>query len=89
MILYASAFALVAASAAVALTLYRLLVGPAPVDRILALDTLAINAIALIMLTGIIWSTPIYFEAAMLFAMVGFLTTIAFCKYLTRGNVME
>jgi multicomponent K+:H+ antiporter subunit F len=89
MIGYASAFAVIAASAAIALTLYRLLAGPAPVDRILALDTLAINAIALIMLGGIVWGTTMYFEAAMLFAMVGFLATIAFCKYLLRGNVME
>lgn len=89
MIYYASAFALLAVSAATVLTLYRLLAGPAAVDRILALDTLAINAIALIVLAGIFWGTPLYFEAAMLFAMVGFLTTVAFCKYLMRGNVME
>jgi multicomponent K+:H+ antiporter subunit F len=89
MIFYASSFAVLAASAATALALYRLLAGPAPVDRILALDTLAINAIALIMMAGIFWGTPMYFEAALLFAMVGFLTTVAFCKYLMRGNVME
>lgn len=89
MIFYASSFALVAACAASGFALYRLLVGPAPVDRVLALDTLAINAIALIMMAGIFWGTPMYFEAALLFAMVGFLTTVAFCKYLMRGNVME
>jgi multicomponent K+:H+ antiporter subunit F len=89
MIGYALAFALAAAAAATLLTLWRLVVGPAAVDRILALDTLAINAIAMIVLAGILWSTPLYFEAAMLFAMVGFLTTVAFCKYLMRGNVME
>jgi multicomponent K+:H+ antiporter subunit F len=89
MIGYALAFALAAAAAATLLTLWRLVLGPAAVDRILALDTLAINAIAMIVLAGILWSTPLYFEAAMLFAMVGFLTTVAFCKYLMRGNVME
>ena len=89
MITYALAFAVAAVSAALALNLYRLVVGPAAVDRILALDTIAINAIALIVLSGIIWRTQIYFEAAVLFAMVGFLSTIAFCKYLLRGNVME
>jgi multicomponent K+:H+ antiporter subunit F len=85
----ALAFAWLAAMAAVLLSLFRLLAGPAVVDRILALDTLAINAIAMIMLAGITWGTAVYFEAAMLFAMVGFLTTIAFCKYLLRGNIME
>lgn len=89
MIAHALAFALAAASAATALTLWRLVAGPSAVDRILALDTLAINAIAIIVLAGIAWSSSLYFEAAMLFAMVGFLTTVAFCKYLTRGNVME
>ena len=77
------------ASAAVALTLYRLAVGPDVLDRILALDTLVINAIALIVLVGIWFRTPMYFEGALLFAMVGFLTTVAFCKYLLRGNVIE
>lgn len=89
MIEYALAFAVVAASASIALNLYRLTVGPAAVDRILALDTMVINAISLIMLAGIAWNTPMYFEAAMLFAMVGFLATIAFCKYILRGNVIE
>ena len=89
MIEYALIFALAAVSTAVALNLYRLIAGPSAVDRILALDTVVINAIALIMLAGIVWKTQMYFEAAMLFAMVGFLATIAFCKYLLRGNVME
>ena len=89
MIFYAATFAVLAASVASALTLWRLLYGPGAVDRVLALDTLVINAIALIVLAGIFWGTPMYFEAAMLFAMVGFLTTVAFCKYLARGNLME
>ncbi len=89
MIAYATTFAIAAVSAASLLTLYRLVVGPDAVDRILALDTLAINAIALIVLAGITWETSLFFEAAMLFAMVGFVTTVAFCKYLMRGNVME
>lgn len=89
MIAYASLFALAAAAAATLLTLVRLLAGPAPVDRVLALDTLAVNAIALIVLAGLFWGSPLYFEAALLFAMVGFVTTVAFCKYLTRGNIME
>lgn len=89
MIEYALTFAVAAASASIALNLYRLAAGPAAVDRILALDTMVINAIALIMLAGIVWSTSMYFEAAMLFAMVGFLATIAFCKYILRGNVIE
>lgn len=74
---------------AIALTLYRLAVGPDATDRVLALDTLVIEAIALIVLGGIAYGTAMYFEAAFLFAMVGFVTTVAFCKFLLRGNVIE
>jgi multicomponent K+:H+ antiporter subunit F len=78
-----------AAAAAAGLAAWRLAVGPDILDRILALDTLVINAIALIVVAGIWFRTTLYFEVALLFAMVGFLTTTAFCKYLLRGNVIE
>ncbi|WP_230530036.1 K+/H+ antiporter subunit F [Microvirga roseola] len=71
------------------LALFRLVRGPDVLDRVLALDTLVINIIALIVVIGLWFRTSMYFEAALLFAMVGFLTTVAFCKYLLRGNVIE
>jgi multicomponent K+:H+ antiporter subunit F len=71
------------------LSVYRLALGPDILDRVLALDTLAINAIALIVVVGLWYRSTMYFEAALLFAMVGFVTTVAFCKYLLRGNVIE
>lgn len=89
MIQIACLIALAAISAAIVLNLYRMAVGPDVTDRILALDTLVINAIGLIVLLGIIYGTTMYFEAALLIAMVGFVTTVAFCKYLLRGNVIE
>jgi multicomponent K+:H+ antiporter subunit F len=89
MIEIASAIALIAIGVSVLLNLYRLLIGPDVTDRILALDTMVINSIGLIVLMGILFATTMYFEAALLFAMVGFLTTVAFCKYLLRGNVIE
>jgi multicomponent K+:H+ antiporter subunit F len=58
-------------------------------DRLLALDTMVTNAITLIIAGGIAWGTTMYFEGAVLFAMVGFVGTIAFCKYLIRGNIIE
>ncbi len=79
----------VAISAAALLNLYRLAAGPDVLDRVLALDTLVINAIALVVVAGIWFASPVYFEAGLLFAMVGFLSTVAFCKYLLRGNVIE
>jgi multicomponent K+:H+ antiporter subunit F len=89
MIATACVFALVVISISMMLNLYRLVAGPGVLDRALALDTMTINAIALIMVLGIWLGTTIYFEAALLFAMVGFLSTVAFCKYLLRGNVIE
>jgi multicomponent K+:H+ antiporter subunit F len=89
MIAVASTIALAAIAVAMLLNLYRLFRGPDAVDRVLALDTLVINLIGLIVLAGILYGTTMYFEAALLFAMVGFITTVSFCKFLLRGNVIE
>jgi multicomponent K+:H+ antiporter subunit F len=89
MIVAACGIALAAVALAMLLTLYRLLRGPDIIDRVLALDTLAINLIALIVVAGILYGTTMYFEAALLFAMVGFISTVSFCKFLLRGNVIE
>ena len=89
MIAAACLIAVAAISVASLLCIFRLARGPGMADRILALDTLVINAIALIVVMGIFYGSPLYFEAALLFAMVGFLTTVAFCKFILRGNVIE
>jgi len=89
MIATACVIAFVAISLSLLLNLYRLAVGPHALDRVLALDTMVINAIGLIVVLGIWFGVTIFFEAALLFAMVGFLSTVAFCKYLLRGNVIE
>jgi Multisubunit Na+/H+ antiporter, MnhF subunit len=74
---------------ALLLNLYRLFRGPTAPDRILALDTMVINAIALIVLFGIMAETTVYFEAALLMAMVGFVGTVAYAKFLLRGDIVE
>ena len=71
------------------LNIWRLLVGPSVPDRILALDTMYINSIALIILYGMSMGTGLYFEAALLIAMLGFVSTVAVCKYLLRGDIIE
>jgi len=81
------AFALVAA--ACALSFLRLMKGPDATDRILALDTLYVNAIALLVLLGIHLASPLYFEAALLIALMGFVGTVAVAKYLQRGDIIE
>jgi multicomponent K+:H+ antiporter subunit F len=74
---------------ALLLSLWRLLVGPDHPDRILALDTLYVNTIALLVLLGILLGSALYFEAALLIAMMGFVGTVALCKYLLRGDIIE
>ena len=81
------AFALV--SLALVLSLARLIKGPDVPDRILALDTLYINAIALLILLGLYLGSALYFEAALLIAVMGFVGTVALSKYLLRGDIME
>ncbi|MBQ4847522.1 K+/H+ antiporter subunit F [Pseudoalteromonas sp. MMG005] len=71
------------------LNLWRLVVGPSVPDRVLALDTMYINSIALIILYGMSMGTALYFEAALLIAMLGFVSTVAVCKYLLRGDIIE
>lgn len=76
-------------SIALLLSFYRLMKGPSQPDRILALDTLYINSIALLVLTGIYLNSNIYFEVALLIAVIGFVSTVALSKYLLRGDIME
>jgi len=74
---------------AMTLTVFRLLRGPGLADRILALDTLGINAIALVVLLGIALGSAAYFEAALILAMMGFVGTVALCKFLLSGDIIE
>ena len=71
------------------LNLGRLMFGPSLPDRVLALDTMYINSIALIVLYGIQQDSKLYFEAAMLIALIGFVSTVAVAKYVTRGDIIE
>ena len=76
-------------SGAVILNGWRLVRGPSVVDRILAMDTLSASAIAILLVSDIGRGTSIYFEAALLIALFGFVSTIALSKYLLRGDIIE
>ncbi|MFN3819453.1 K+/H+ antiporter subunit F [Blastomonas sp.] len=89
MIGYAVIFGFSCLVLALALNLWRLLKGPSAGDRIVALDTMVINSIALIVLIGIAEASDTYFEAALLLAMVGFIGTVAYCKFMLRGDIIE
>lgn len=68
---------------------WRLYRGPSAVDRVLAMDTLYINGVAFIVLLGIMQQSRMLFEAALLVAMLGFVSTVAMARYISRGDVME
>lgn len=74
---------------AILLCTWRLLTGPTVTDRILALDTLYLSVVALVVMLGLYWQTPLLFEAALIVAMLGFAGTVALARYLSRGDVVE
>jgi len=71
------------------LNLWRLWRGPDAVDRVLALDTLYINVIALLLIYEISLGTGLFYEAALLIALLGFIGTVALAKFLLRGDLIE
>ncbi len=82
-------FAFVAVVLAMLLCGWRLLRGPHSTDRLLALDTLYINAVALVILLGMKLRSDLLFEAALIIAMLGFVSTVALARYVSRGDVIE
>ena len=82
-------FAIGAVAVALLLTTLRLVLGPSPVDRVLALDTLYVNTVGLVILLGLRLASDLLFEAALVIAMLGFIATIALARFIARGDVME
>jgi multicomponent K+:H+ antiporter subunit F len=76
-------------SLAMAMSLYRLLRGPGVTDRILALDTLYVNTIAILVLVGMRDGSTVYFEAAVVIAMLGFVGTVVLSKFVIRRDIIE
>lgn len=74
---------------AMLLNLWRIVRGPTITDRVIGLDTLYVNAIAMLAVLDLYYETEVYLEAALLIAMMGFVGTLALCKYLLRGDIIE
>ncbi len=74
---------------AMLLNVFRLLRGPQASDRILSLDTLYINTIALLMLFGIQLDSMMFFEAAVIIALLGFVGTLVLAKFVMRRDIIE
>ena len=70
-------------------SMIRLVIGPTPADRILALDTMVINGLGLVVMMGISQGVEVYFEFSLLIAMLGFVSTVALARFLLRGDIIE
>ena len=81
------AFGAVAVSQLMAMI--RLVIGPNTGDRILALDTMVLNAIGIIVLLGMYQGTRLYFEVTLIIAMLGFVSTVAYARFVLRGDIIE
>ena len=71
------------------MAMIRLVIGPDTGDRILALDTMVVNAIGLIVLLGLAQGTRVYFEVSLIIAMLGFVSTVAYARFVLRGDIIE
>ena len=89
MIETAAIFAFVGFALGLVMNLWKVVTAEDVADRILALDTMFINAIALLVLYGLALGSDIFFEAAMIIAMLGFVSTVAYARFILRGNIIE
>lgn len=88
-LLAAVAYAQLALAVAACLATWRTLRGPRAQDRVLGLDTLYVTVMLLFIVTGIRLGAPFFFEAAMIFGVLGFVATVSLAKFLIRGEIIE
>ncbi|MEL6959798.1 MAG: K+/H+ antiporter subunit F [Pseudomonadota bacterium] len=82
-------FAFTAVAVSQVMAMWRLILGPTTGDRVLALDTMVVNSIGLIVLLGIAQESRLYFEASLIIAMLGFVSTVAYARFVLRGDIIE
>lgn len=75
--------------AALLMNLWKILSAGGVGDRVLALDTMVINMIALIVLYGMATNSETIFESALIISMLGFVSTVAYTRFMLRGNIIE
>jgi multicomponent K+:H+ antiporter subunit F len=74
---------------AMACATFRVLWGPRAQDRVVGFDSLYVNTMLLLLVFGIGSGSTLYFEAALIVALLGFVSTVALAKFLLRGEVIE
>ena len=81
--------ALVLLALAMVVASFRMLRGPRAKDRIVAFDAFYVNAMLLLLVFGMRTGSTLYFEAALVIALLGFVATLALAKFLMRGEIIE
>lgn len=81
--------ALFAFSVSIAVFLYRAIKGPSLPDRIIAMDTIGINLIAIMAILSVLLKTYAFFEVILLFGILSFVGTVAFAKFIERGVLVD
>lgn len=85
----ALSFSIFTVSLCIFLCVWRLVIGPSVIDRLLAVDTIFVYVTALIILMGLYWRSFLFFEAALLIALLGFVSTAALARYFSTGHVID
>ncbi len=89
LLLAATWFAMACLGIAMLFASIRMFRGPTAQDRVMAMDTLYVSAMMLMLIVGMRSGLQIYFEVALLIAVVGFVGSVAMAKFLLRGEVIE
>ena len=89
MLLWSVAAAQVLLGLAMTCATFRILWGPSAQDRIVGFDSLYVSGMLLLLVFGIGSGSTFYFEAALIIALLGFVSTVALAKFLLRGEVIE
>ena len=69
--------------------LYRVIKGPTIPDRVVALDAIGINLVAVVGLVSIFLKTNAFLEIILLIGILSFIGTVAFSKYLEKGVIID
>ncbi|CAM5434919.1 Na(+)/H(+) antiporter subunit F [Streptomyces afghaniensis] len=71
------------------LFIYRVVKGPSTPDRVVALDAIGINLVAITAILSIVLKTSAFLEVILLIGILAFIGTVAFSKYLEKGVIIE
>lgn len=73
----------------IAISSYRIIIGPSLPDRVVALDMIGVMLVSSIAVVSVLLGTRAFLEVILILAILAFISTIAFSKYIERGVIIE